>query len=174
MECGTSISSDGYGQDRVRIMAILAQDANTDRKDAPSSEPWAYRHLGELTQAVAVLAKMASNACGRRCQFPLGIESDKCQEDCAWDDGHTFERCACVTHINNHMAPPIRKTVDSESFPSVLEAAASRGLHSGHALTLWQSGYRSGASIQVLSTACIHAITGAGGTIQEHRHHIEG
>ena len=33
MECGSSISNDGYGQDRYRIMAILAQDANTDRKD---------------------------------------------------------------------------------------------------------------------------------------------
>ena len=30
MECGSSISKDGYGQDRDRIMAILAQDANTD------------------------------------------------------------------------------------------------------------------------------------------------
>ena len=35
----------------------------------------------------------------------------------------------------------------------MLEAAASRGLQSGHALTLWQSGYRSGASIQALGTA---------------------
>ena len=31
MKCGSSISKDGYGQDRYRIMAILAQDANTDR-----------------------------------------------------------------------------------------------------------------------------------------------
>jgi hypothetical protein len=30
MECGNSISYDGHGQDRDRIMAILAQDANTD------------------------------------------------------------------------------------------------------------------------------------------------
>ena len=50
MECGSSISNDGYGQDRDRIMAILAQDANTDRKEVPSSEPWDYRHLGELTR----------------------------------------------------------------------------------------------------------------------------
>ena len=50
MECGSSISNDGYGQDRDRIMAILAQDANTDRKDSPPPmEPWDYRHLGELT-----------------------------------------------------------------------------------------------------------------------------
>ena len=104
------------------------------------------------------------------------MASDTCQEDCAWDEGHTFERCACVTHINNHRAPPIRKTVDSESFPRVLEAAASRGLQSGHALTLWQSGYRSGASIQALSTASIHEITGAGGhdTGAQAAHHIEG
>ena len=85
-------------------------------------------------KVVTVFAKMASNACGRRCQFPLDMASDTCQEDCAWDEGHTFERCACVTHINNHRAPPIRKTVDSETFPRVLEAAASRGLQSGHAL----------------------------------------
>jgi hypothetical protein len=37
MECGSSISNDGHGQDRVRIMAILAQDANTDRKDPPNT-----------------------------------------------------------------------------------------------------------------------------------------
>ncbi len=37
MECGSSISNDGYGQDRDRIMAILAQDANTDRKDPPDT-----------------------------------------------------------------------------------------------------------------------------------------
>ena len=51
MECGSSISNDGHGQDRDRIMAILAQDANTDRKDTspPSSEPWDYRSWCELT-----------------------------------------------------------------------------------------------------------------------------
>ena len=45
MECGTSISSDGYGQDRVRIMAILAQDANTDRKDPPDTTLLTERQL---------------------------------------------------------------------------------------------------------------------------------
>ena len=78
MECGSSISNDGYGQDRVRIMAILAQDANTGEKDpnVPLRVPWDYRHLGELTyMVVTVFAKMASNACGRRCQFPLDMAS---------------------------------------------------------------------------------------------------
>ena len=40
--------------------------------------------------------------------------------------------------------------------PRLLGAAASRGLQSGHAPHVWQSGYRSGASIQALSTARLH------------------
>ena len=71
-------------------MAILAQDANTDRKEkVPLSEPWDYRHLGELTQ---------EGCCGL-CQN--GFE-------CLWLE---------------------------ETLPGALEAAASRGLQSGHALT---------------------------------------
>ena len=45
MECGSSISDDGYGQDRVRIMAILAQDANTDEKTRPTPPLLTVRQL---------------------------------------------------------------------------------------------------------------------------------
>ena len=104
MKCGSSISNDGYGQDRYRIMAILAQDANTDRKEkVPLSEPWDYQHLGELTR---------DGCCGL---WPKWLR-----------------------------------------MPRLLGAAASRGLQSGHAPHVWQSGYRSGASIQALSTARLH------------------